>query len=86
MEINAYPLRMDLDDVHARRAKELGVPLVISTDTHVTTQYDLMAYGVAVARRGWIEKKDVLNTLAYDQLMRRLKACRTAKGKQKGRR
>ena len=86
MEINAYPLRMDLDDVQARRAKELGVPLVISTDTHVTAQFDLMAYGVAVARRGWVEKKDVLNTLTYAQLMRRLKACRDAKRKQHGRR
>jgi DNA polymerase (family 10) len=85
MEINAYPLRMDLDDVHARRAKELGVQLVISTDTHVTTQFDLMAYGVSVARRGWVEKKDVLNTLPYGQLMRRLKAGRTDKRKQEGR-
>ena len=86
MEINAYPLRMDLDDVHARRAKELGVPLVISTDTHVTTQFDLMDYGVAVARRGWVEKKDVLNTLVFAQLMRRLKACRNTKRKHDGRR
>jgi DNA polymerase (family 10) len=60
-------------------AKDLGVPLVISTDTHVTTQFDFMSFGVSIARRGWVEKKDVLNALPYDQLMRRLKACRTAK-------
>jgi DNA polymerase (family 10) len=59
------------------------VPLVISTDTHVTSQYDFMAYGVSVARRGWVEKKDVLNTLGYDQLIKKLKACRAAKIKRK---
>jgi DNA polymerase (family 10) len=47
----------------------------------VTTQYDFMSYGVAMARRGWVEKKDVLNTLPLEQLIRRLKACRTAKTK-----
>jgi DNA polymerase (family 10) len=86
MEINAYPLRLDLNDTHARRAKELGVPLVISTDTHVTTQFDFMAHGISVARRGWIEKKDVLNTLGYDQLIRRLRVCRDRKGGPKRRR
>ncbi len=83
MEINAYPLRLDLNDLHAKMAKELGVPLVISTDTHVTSQFDFMAYGVAIARRGWAEKKDVLNTLESDQLIKRLKVCRAKKaGKQ----
>jgi hypothetical protein len=42
-----------------------------------------MAYGVSVARRGWVEKKDVLNTLGYDQLIKKLKACRAAKIKRK---
>jgi DNA polymerase (family 10) len=83
MEINAYPLRLDLNDLHAKMAKELGVPLVISTDTHVTSQFDLMTYGVSIARRGWAEKKDVLNTLEPDQLIKRLKVCRAKKaGKQ----
>jgi len=79
MEINAYPLRLDLNDVHAKMAKQLGVKLVISTDMHVTSQFDSMAYGVSVARRGWVEKKDVLNTLNYEELMTWLKKRRTAK-------
>jgi DNA polymerase (family 10) len=79
MEVNAYPLRLDLNDMHIKRAKEYGVLLAISTDTHVLSQFDFMAYGVSVARRGWAEKKDVLNTLEYDNLIRRLKACKTRK-------
>ncbi len=80
MEINAYPLRLDLNDQHIRLAKEYGVMLVISTDTHTIDQFDFMSYGVSVARRGWVEKKDVLNTLPYEQVIRRLKICRS-KGK-----
>jgi DNA polymerase (family X) len=79
MEINAYPLRLDLNDLHIRMAKSYGVPLVINTDTHVANQFDYMAYGVSIARRGWVEKKDVLNTLSYEQLIKRLKACRSSK-------
>jgi DNA polymerase (family 10) len=81
MEVNAYPLRLDLNDLHIKMAKEYGAPLVISTDAHVTTQYDFMTYGVSIARRGWAEKKDVLNTLSYEQLIRRLKMCRSKKVK-----
>ncbi len=73
IEINAYPLRLDLNDVYARKAKEMGIPLVISTDTHIINQFDYMEYGVSLARRGWLEKKDVLNALPYPQLMKRLK-------------
>lgn len=76
MEINAYPLRHDL---HIKMEKQFGVLLVISTDAHVTSQFDYLAYGVSVARRGWVEKKDVLNTLGYEQLMKRLIACRAKK-------
>jgi DNA polymerase (family 10) len=79
MEINAYPLRLDLRDQHIRMAKGYGVPLVISTDTHVANQFDYMTYGVSVARRGWVEKRDVLNTLSCEQLIKRLKACRSRK-------
>ncbi len=82
MEINAYPLRLDLNDAQTRLAKEYGVPVVVNTDMHVTDQYDVMAYGVSVARRGWLEKKDVLNTLEYGQLIRKLKSC-TEKKKQR---
>ncbi len=73
MEINAYPLRLDLSDMHAKMAKEMGVPVVISTDTHVTDQFSYMSYGVSIARRGWIEKKDVLNTMSYNSLIKALK-------------
>jgi DNA polymerase (family 10) len=73
MEINAYPLRLDLNDIYARRAKELKVPIVIGTDAHVISQFDALAYGISVARRGWLEKGDVLNTLEVKELKRRLK-------------
>ena len=76
MEINAYPLRLDLNDLHVRMARDLGVPLVISTDTHVTSQFDFMHFGVAVARRGWAEKKDVLNTLGAEQLLETVRSWR----------
>lgn len=79
MEINAYPLRLDLNDLHIKMAKQYNVPIVINTDTHVKSQYDFMTYGISVARRGWVEKKDVLNTLPYDQLIRRLKDIRAGK-------
>jgi DNA polymerase (family 10) len=73
IEINAYPLRLDLNDIYVKRAKELGVQLVISTDTHIASQFDFMRYGVGVARRGWLEKKDVLNTYPYKALLKNLK-------------
>ncbi|MBZ0157611.1 MAG: DNA polymerase/3'-5' exonuclease PolX [Alphaproteobacteria bacterium] len=73
LEINASPFRLDLSDAHARKAKERGIPLVISTDTHVVDQFTYMGYGVSIARRGWVGKGDVLNTLEGDALLRRLK-------------
>ncbi|PWB42818.1 MAG: DNA polymerase/3'-5' exonuclease PolX [Candidatus Methylomirabilota bacterium] len=69
LEINAQPSRLDLNDHHARRAKELGVKLAISTDTHLLDQLDNMALGVAVARRGWIERSDVINAWPADTLL-----------------
>jgi DNA polymerase (family 10) len=74
MEINAYPFRLDLNDIYAKRAKEMGIPLVISTDTHMTSHFGYMIYGVSVAKRGWLEKKNVLNTYDYETLMKRLAA------------
>lgn len=73
LEINAYPLRLDMNDTHARRAKEMGIPVLINTDTHVINQFDFMMYGVSIARRGWLEKEDVLNTLATGNLLQWLK-------------
>jgi DNA polymerase (family 10) len=70
IEINAYPLRLDLNDAYAKMAKNIGIRLVISTDTHITKQFDYMEYGVAIARRGWLEKEDVLNTMDYHSLLK----------------
>ncbi len=62
LEINAMPSRLDLKDIHAFRAKELGVKLIIATDAHSSSQLDLIRFGVGVARRGWCEAKHILNT------------------------
>ncbi len=62
VEINAHPARLDLDWVHCRRAKALGVPIVINPDAHSTAGLALYRFGVDVARRGWLTKKDVFNT------------------------
>jgi DNA polymerase (family 10) len=72
IEINAYPLRLDLSDMYIRKAKELGVSFAINTDAHVNYQFDFMPYGVGNARRGWLEKGDVLNTFTHAMLMKRL--------------
>lgn len=68
LEINAYPERLDLIDVYCRRAHELGVRLAIGTDSHNESHMDNMIYGVSVARRGWVEKKDLLNCLSLAEL------------------
>ena len=73
LEINAFPDRLDLNDINARRAKEAGVMVAIGSDTHVIGQLDNMSFGVAVARRGWLEKKDVINTLSLDRLRKKIK-------------
>ncbi|MDO8445248.1 MAG: DNA polymerase/3'-5' exonuclease PolX [Deltaproteobacteria bacterium] len=70
MEVNAYPDRLDLNDVHCKMAKDMGVMLVISTDTHHYLQMDYMRFGVNNARRGWVEKKDVLNTRPLNELLK----------------
>ncbi len=62
LEINAYPERLDLDGLRIRRAKDLGCQFVISTDTHQLGHLENMRFGVAMARRGWCTKDDILNT------------------------
>lgn len=69
VEINASPSRLDLNDLHARRAKELGIPIAIDTDAHTIGQLDYMRFGVSVARRGWLAPGDVLNALPEEQLI-----------------
>lgn len=68
LEINANPHRLDLDDAHARRARELGIKLTISTDAHQPGELDLMKYGIAVARRAWVGADDVVNTWSLDRV------------------
>ena len=69
LEINASPERLDLKDTHAYRARELGVPLVISTDSHHHSQLSGGRFGVAVARRAWCEPRHILNTMPADQFL-----------------
>lgn len=69
LEINAHPARLDLNDVHARRAAELGVNLVISSDAHDVTDFALLRFGVATARRGWITAAHVLNSRPLESLL-----------------
>jgi DNA polymerase (family X) len=72
IEINANPYRLDLDWIHCKRAKALGVPLVINPDAHSTDDLLLTRYGVDVARRGWLEKGDVFNTKTLVQVTKDL--------------
>lgn len=73
LEINAYPERLDLNDVYCRMAKEKGIQLAIETDAHSIDGLEFMNLGVDVARRGWLEEKDIINTLPLDKLVKRLK-------------
>jgi DNA polymerase (family 10) len=72
MEINSHPSRLDLNDRWSKRAKELGVTLAINTDAHSTCGLMAIEYGVKTARRGWLEKEDVLNALDLADLMKYL--------------
>ncbi len=81
IEINAHPQRLDLDWVHCKRAKALGVRLVINPDAHSTRDIALYHYGVDVARRGWLEKKDVFNTKTAAEVARALAARRRRSGR-----
>ncbi len=74
MECNSYPDRLDLKDVYLRMCKDRGVKVVISTDSHNAGNLALIRYGVTMARRGWLEKKDVINTLPTEQFLTALRA------------
>jgi DNA polymerase (family 10) len=69
LEINAYPDRLDLSDIHSRRAIELGIPLSINTDAHSPKDLEMIFYGVATARRGWAEAGQVINTWEPERLL-----------------
>jgi DNA polymerase (family 10) len=70
LEINATLERLDLDDIHCMKAKEMGIKMAIGTDSHHPDQMWMMSLGVAVARRGWLENKDVLNTLSLKEILK----------------
>ena len=74
LEINAHPARLDLDDIYARRAIEMGINLSINTDAHSASDMDLLHFGVATARRGWVTPEDVINTWTAERLLVWLKS------------
>jgi len=73
LEINAHYNRLDLKDSYIRQAKENGVKIVIGTDAHSLDNLSMMKFGVAQARRGWAEKKDILNTRSYKEFIQYFK-------------
>ena len=73
IEINADPSRLDIDDVGAAAARDLGIPIVISTDSHSVTGFDVLQYGVFQARRAGLEAKDVANTRTWAQFRKLLR-------------
>ncbi len=73
MELNAYPDRLDLNDVHLRQAKQRGVKVVINTDSHHTSHMDKIRYGILQARRAWLTQDDVLNTLPVAKFAKAMK-------------
>ena len=68
LELNSHPARLDLDDVHCKAAKDMGILISIGTDAHSTMGLDAMQYGIGQARRGWLEPTDVLNTRSWPEL------------------
>jgi DNA polymerase (family 10) len=72
LELNAHPSRLDLDDVHCRAAKDIGLKVAIGTDAHSTVGLSAMRFGIGQARRGWLERDDVLNTRSWPDLKKLL--------------
>jgi DNA polymerase (family 10) len=72
LELNAQPDRLDLDDVHCRMAKDMGLKVAISTDAHARSNLGRMRFGIDQGRRGWLEPEDVLNTRPWGELERLL--------------
>lgn len=73
MELNSYPDRLDLNDVHLRQAKQRGAKIVINTDSHHISHLDKIRYGILQARRAWLTKEDVLNTLPREKFAKAMK-------------
>jgi DNA polymerase (family X) len=70
LELDAQPSRLDLNDVHVHRARELGVPIVIDSDAHSVEQLRFMQHGIDQARRGWLEPGHVVNTMSWARLQK----------------
>ena len=81
VEINANPMRLDLNDVYARRAVELGCMLVINCDAHSFSDMQLLEYGVGMARRGWLTAQNVVNTLPLAEALAQFKDARAGQNK-----
>jgi DNA polymerase (family 10) len=73
MELNSFPERLDLCDRHLRLAKQHGVKIVINTDSHHASHLDKIRFGILQARRAWLTKEDVLNTLPVDKFAKAMK-------------
>lgn len=73
LELNSYPTRLDLNDIYCKMAKDRGIKIAISTDSHSINSYDSIRYGIGQARRGWLEAEDVINTRNIDELKKILK-------------
>jgi DNA polymerase (family 10) len=70
MEINCYPNRLDLRDVNCRNAKEYGVTLFLGSDAHTANQLEFLPLGISTARRGWLSKKDIINSFKFDEIIK----------------
>jgi len=73
LEINAFPVRLDLNDVHIKKAKQAGVKMIVNTDAHKKEHLQFIEYGISQARRGWAEKKDIINAWPLEKLIRAIK-------------
>ncbi|MBD3378973.1 MAG: DNA polymerase/3'-5' exonuclease PolX [Candidatus Omnitrophica bacterium] len=73
LELNSHPERLDLNDVHCKMAKDIGVKIAVNTDAHSIGELEYIRYGIGQARRGWLEKKDIVNTGTMKQLKKALK-------------
>ena len=80
LEINAYPDRLDLSDINARKAAEMGIMIAINTDAHEPENLSFIKYGLGTARRGWLTQANVLNCLSFDQIIRWKKQRISTKG------
>ncbi len=72
LELNAYPDRLDLSDLQLRKAKDIEIKISIGTDAHSVTDMRWMLFGVGTARRGWLEIRDIINTLSYPEILREI--------------